>query len=400
MQPFKNIRVIDLTHVIAGPFCSYQLSVMGADVIKVEPPDNPDVTRAVGNKFPAGEEGLGYLFTAQNANKRSVAVDIKSPEGREILLVLCRDADVFIENYRSGAMADCGLDYDSVRAVNPGIIYCSMTAFGQGGPLGERTAYDNVIQAFSGLMGVTGDQDSAPLKVGAPVLDYGTGIQAAYAIACALFQRVTTGEGQYIDVSMLDSALMLMSDKITLWHQKGRRPSLTGNASDIYAGYSCYETRQGKIMLGAYNRNQVRRLWALLGDADHGETVAENQPRQMTGHLATDTSRIAELMMARTAEEWEVIFNQARIPAARVRTVDEALAEQQVQQRQGVQSIRDGEHVLPVAGFSYQSNGPSLDSPPPVFAQHTRSVLHELGYNDAQINELAANGTIAVDDSA
>ena len=310
MQPFKNIRVIDLTHVIAGPFCSYQLSIMGADVIKVEPPDNPDVTRAVGNEFPRGEEGMGYLFTAQNANKRAISVDIKSSEGRDILLDLTRNDDVFIENYRCGAMADRGLDYASVSAVNPEIIYCSLTGFGQGGPLGERTAYDNVIQAFSGLMGVTGDKDSAPLKVGAPVLDYGTGIQAAYAIACALFQRSTTGKGQYIDVSMLDSALMLMSDKITLWHQKGRLPALTGNASDSYAGYSCYETREGKIMLGAYNRNQVRRLWQVLGDPEHGEAVAENQPRQMTEHLATDTSRISELMMTRTAEEWEQIFNQ------------------------------------------------------------------------------------------
>ena len=150
MQPFKNIRVIDLTHVIAGPFCSYQLSVMGADVIKVEPPDNPDVTRAVGNEFPRGEEGMGYLFTAQNANKRAISVDIKSSEGRDILLDLTRNADVFIENYRCGAMADRGLDYASVSAVNPEIIYCSLTGFGQDGPLGERTAYDNVIQAFSG----------------------------------------------------------------------------------------------------------------------------------------------------------------------------------------------------------------------------------------------------------
>ena len=126
MQPFKNIRVIDLTHVIAGPFCSYQLAVMGADVIKVEPPDNPDVTRAVGNEFPRGEEGLGYLFTAQNANKRAISVDIKTPQGRDILLDLCRDADVFIENYRSGAMTERDLDYDSISAINPGIIYLSL----------------------------------------------------------------------------------------------------------------------------------------------------------------------------------------------------------------------------------------------------------------------------------
>ena len=228
MQAFNDIRVIDLTHVIAGPFCTYQLAVMGADVIKIEPPQNPDMSRTSG--VPLSDEDGANLcsdFTAQNANKRALCIDLKRDEGKAILRRLIADADVFVENYRSGAMTKIGFDYAAVKALCADIIYCSITGFGQTGPLAERTAYDNVIQAYSGLMSATGDAQNAPLKVGPPVLDYGTGIQAAFAIAAALYQRAKNGEGQRIDVAMLDAAIMLMSSHVTRYQHAGELAPLS-----------------------------------------------------------------------------------------------------------------------------------------------------------------------------
>ncbi len=408
MQAFSNIRVLDLTHVIAGPFCTYQLAVMGADVIKVEPPHNPDISRVSGPISAAGEAGMGSDFTAQNANKRAVCIDLKTAPGREILARLIASADVFVENYRSGALADLGLDYPAVRASRPDIIYCSITGFGQHGPNAGRTAYDNVIQAYSGLMAATGDARTAPLKVGPPVLDYGTGAQAAFAIAAALYQRTATGEGQYIDVAMLDAALMLMSSHITRFQQSGQLPPPSGNNSDVNAGYCCYATAQGLLMLGAYSGAQVKNMWAVLGDPAHGAALDALPLAAMADHLERDVARIAGILLGKSAAEWEIEFNRKRVPAAQVRRLDEALADRQLHSRAVLQSAPDdpesgsdsgsysdsAARKLPVAAFKYAENGPALTRPPPVLAQHTGEVLREIGVGDDELKGLAEQGVI------
>jgi crotonobetainyl-CoA:carnitine CoA-transferase CaiB-like acyl-CoA transferase len=398
MQPFSTIRVIDFTHVIAGPFCTYQLAVMGADVIKVEPPDNPDMARASSANPPFGDDGLGAFFTSQNANKRAIAIDLKSDQGQKLAKELIETADVVVENYRSGALSRLGLGYDDIKSIKPDIIYCSMTGFGQDGPNGGRTAYDNVIQAYSGLMSATGNEQSAPTKVGPPVLDYGTGIQAAFAISAALFQRTLTGEGQYIDIAMLDAAIMLMSSNVTYLNQKKRLVPLSGNMSSFNAGYSCYQTQSGLLMLGAFTGKQVENMWIVLGDPGHGAVMRNLQPPAMSDYVAEDTARISELLLAKTAAEWEQEFNANKVPAARVRSLDETLEDDHLESRTVIQSLEDEKSIsgLPVAAFKFKKGGPKLTRPAPIFGQHTHQILVELGYNDKEIEAFHNQGVVSI----
>ena len=396
MQAFSNIRVIDLTHVIAGPFCSYQLAVMGAEVIKVEPAQNPDMLRARSNEFPAGEQGLGSFFASQNANKKALCLDLKSAQGQTIIKQLIATADVFIENYRTGAMAKLGLAFEDVKKIKADIVYCSMTGFGQQGPLSERTAYDNVIQAYSGLMAANGDEQTAPVKIGPPILDYGTGIQAAFAIAAALYQRTFTRQGQYIDIAMLDSALMLMSSNITQYNEFKELLPRSGNDSAFNAGYCCYQTLEGLLMLGAYTGEQVKNMWIVLGDPEHAEQMKNLRPPAMKDHLKTDQTRISKLLLNKSACEWEHLFNQQKVPAARVRSLDETLTDEQLNFRSVMQSpVNESENMrLPAASFMFADNGPKINHSAPILGQHTNEILKELGYSEVEISELESAGTI------
>ena len=396
MGALSNIKVVDLTHVVAGPFCTYQLAVMGADVIKVEPPRMPDMVRARTPDFPHGENGLSAFFNAQNGGKRAIAVDLKTPQGRQVIERLLADADVLVENYRAGAIAELGLGYDAVCAIRPDIIYCSMTGFGQQGPKAAHNAFDNVIQAFSGLMASNGDENSAPVKIGPPVLDYGTGIQAAFAIVCALLERSRSGRGQYIDIAMLDAALMLMGSGVTYCQEEGRPRPLSGNMSPDNAGYCCYRAADGLVMLGAYTGTQVADMWRVLGDAEYGEGFRGKPMPAMQATYTEDRDRVAEIIARRPAAFWESAFNANRVPAARVRALDEVIGESQLAHRTVFQKpATGGERAYPTAAFCYAEGGPSLTSPPPVFAQHTREVLMEYDYTPAQIDRLAADGVVS-----
>ena len=215
-KAFDKIRIIDTTHVLAGPFASYQLAVLGAEVIKVESPDDPDQARLQGSDRALNDIGMGTAFMSQASNKKTLALDLKTEAGKEAMKRLIATADVFVENYRPGAFDDLGLGYDEMSTLNPKLIYCSISAFGSTGPRRELTAYDNIIQGFSGMMAMTGYGDGKPLKSGAPVVDYATGTTAAFAISTALFQREREGgKGQFIDVSMLEVAMILYSSHIT-----------------------------------------------------------------------------------------------------------------------------------------------------------------------------------------
>ena len=231
MKPFESIRVLDLTHVLAGPFCTYQLAMLGAEVIKIESPLNPDMMRFSGSDEALADDGLGLPYLSQSAGKRAITLNLKTEAGQGILRTLVKESDVLVENYCHGALEALGLSYDHLSAVNPSLIYCSMTGFGHTGPKSTHPAYDNVIQAYSGLMDATGTEESGPLKVGPPVLDYGTGAQAALAISAALYQRSHTGVGQHIDIAMLDCAMMLMTSTVFESAVTGEAPVKEGNCS-------------------------------------------------------------------------------------------------------------------------------------------------------------------------
>ena len=228
-RPFEGIRVIDVTHVLAGPFATYQLAVLGADVIKVEHPDEPDQSRSSGTDKALNRRQMGTGFLTQASNKRSITLDLKNEKDRAILKKLAATADVFVENYRPGALAALGLGYEDLAAINPRLIYASFSAFGQDGPRGRQTAYDHVIQATSGLMAMTGTEDVHPVKLGSPAVDYATGMTGAFALASALFQRERTGRGQRVDMAMLDVALILASSLLTGYLRNGVHPKPHGN---------------------------------------------------------------------------------------------------------------------------------------------------------------------------
>lgn len=379
MRPFEGIRVIDVTHVLAGPFATYQLAVLGADVIKVEHPDDPDQSREVGSDKELNRRNMGTAFLTQASNKRSITLDLKLEKDRDILKKLVTTADVFVENYRPGAFEALGLGYEAMAAINPRLIYASFSAFGQHGPRGTQTAYDHVIQATSGIMAMTGTKDLHPIKFGTPAVDYATGTTGAFALAAALFQRERTGRGQRIDMAMLDVAMILMSSHLTGYMRNGAHPKPHGN-SHPHATNSAYPTKNGMVMLGASNLRQQRRLWTVLGRPD---MIKRTNEEREADHKR-EVEILAEIMLTRAAEEWEEFLQAHHVPAARVRTMGEAIADPQLAtrgiiHRHAVAAGIDGGLSVPLAAFTFAHGGPRIDTPPPTLGQHNEEIFGELG---------------------
>lgn len=390
MRPFEGIRIIDITHVLAGSFSTYQLAVLGADVIKVEDPTEPDQSREIGADRGLNRRGMGTAFLAQGSNKRAITINLKTERGREILKKLAATADVLVENYRAGAFEALGLGYDALAKVNPRLIYCSISAFGQDGPRREQTAYDVVIQGTSGLMALTGTPQLNPIRMGAPVVDYSTGTTGAFAIASALFQRERTGRGQYIDLAMYDVARMLMTSLVTGYLRSGKEPRPMGN-NLLFATQCCYPAKEGVIVLGASNLPQQRRLWQVL---ERPEMIKQtNEEREADWKREAEV--LAEIMLTRTAAEWEEFLQARRIPAARVRGMAEALADPHTKARGLMHhhphsEALDGPLSVPVAAFKFEHGGPSVESVPPFLGEHTDAILSELGYTAEECSALRA----------
>jgi crotonobetainyl-CoA:carnitine CoA-transferase CaiB-like acyl-CoA transferase len=393
-RPFEGIRIIDITHVLAGPFAAYQLAVLGADVIKVEHPDEPDQSRGTGTDRALNRAGMGTSFLTQGSNKRSITLDLKQEKGREVLKRLVAGADVLVENYRPGAFEALGLGYKALAAINPRLVYCSISAFGQDGQRREQTAYDHVIQATSGLMAMTGTEEVNPIKFGAPAVDYATGTMAAFALASALFQRERTGRGQHIDLAMLDVAMILMSSHLTGYLRNGREPKPHGNRQP-FATNSAYRARDGLVMLGASNLRQQRRLWHALERPDMAKE--DNEARE--ADRDREAALLGEIIATRTADEWERFFQARHVPAARVRSMAEALEDPNVKARgvihrhDAVPGI-DGPFSVPLAAFKFAHDGPSIQIPPPRMGADTETVLDEFGYQADEIAALRAAGVV------
>ena len=394
MQAFEGIRVLDLTHVLAGPFSTYQLAVLGADVIKIEPVDDTDMNREIGPVSELNESRMGTHFQSQASNKRAMTLNLKSPEGKQIFLDLARKADVIVENFRAGALQALGLGYDDICAVNPGIIYCSLTGFGQTGPKRSHGAFDNVIQAYSGFLNATGSEDGQAYQVGPPALDYGTGSQAAFAIASALFRRERTGAGQWVDIAMLDAALMFMTSSVLNYSLAGSVPTPSGNRSGPYACYGCFDASDEMLALGAVTPRQHVRMWTAVGRDDLAKEAEGLRLADFAALRERDEAILLDIIKTRTADEWEQIFIEAGVPAARVRTLDEALTSEQVASRGVVGQIGDADFRPAVAAFTCSTDGPTLRSGPPGHGQHTDDILSNLGYDADKIDSFRRAGVI------
>ncbi|MGZ5896743.1 MAG: CaiB/BaiF CoA transferase family protein [Xanthobacteraceae bacterium] len=389
-RPFEGIRIIDATHVLAGPFATYQLALLGADVIKVEHPQEFDQSRETGSDRELNRARMGTSFLTQGSNKRSLTLDLKLSAGQEIFKKLIATADVLVENYRPGALDALGLGYDALSKINPRLIYASMSAFGDSGPRRSHTAYDYVIQATSGIMAMTGTPEVHPIKFGSPAIDYATGTTGAFALASALFQRERTGRGQRIDMAMLDVAMILMGSHLTAYMRTGAHPKPNGNANE-YATNSCYQTKDGLLMLGASNMRQYRRIWRVL---EHTDMIRANREEREHARAA-EVALLSEILLTRSADEWEAFFQARHVPAARVRTLGEALRDPQFETR-GIRHTHSGgnnvagEFTVPLAAFRMADGGPRIDTPPPTLGQHNDEILRSLGYGDSDIKALQA----------
>jgi crotonobetainyl-CoA:carnitine CoA-transferase CaiB-like acyl-CoA transferase len=397
MRPFEGVKILDCTHVLAGPFAAYQLAVLGADVIKVEDPNEPDQSRESGADMALNKKRMGTGFITQGSNKRSIALNLKTKEGQDALKRLVKDwADVFVENYRPGALKALGLGFDDFAKLNPKLVYASMTAFGQDGPRGNMTAYDHAIQATSGITATTGTQESGPIKVGAPVIDYAVGTTGAFAISAALYQTLRTGKGQHIDMAMLDVALILQASHITDYFHSGHATQRAGNKMR-FPESSMHQASDGLVQLAASNARQHRRFYAAIGEPAEAERHSLDE---RYGRYDEKHSMIAGKLKEKTAQEWEDYFQSKHVPATRVRELKETLQDPHLKHRgvlhrhENVPGV-DKPMTVPLAAFKFAHDGPSIQSPPPQLGQHTDDVLASVGYSAGEIAAMRKAGAVA-----
>ena len=398
-QPLAGVRVLDITQVLAGPYASYQLALMGADVIKIERPGDGDWTRTGGADTDLAKARMGLPYLTQNANKKSVTLDLKQEQGRAVLQRMLPSCDVFLENLRPGAMSALGFSFEQVRQFSPNIVYCSISAFGQDGPLNKRRAYDHVVQGMSGIMHATGSRESGPTKVGAPYIDYATGLNGAFAILAALHEVRRTGNAVRLDVAMLDTALLLMASHVTAYLTAGTEPRPAGNeAFSGSAASGCFSTRDGLLMLAANTEEQWQSLCRVLNN----DTLA-TEPRWKTSsarseHAADLRMILAEEFATKTTNEWDIQLNDAGVPAGSVMRLAEILDHAQCQARDITQAVQLPETTstphLPTLGFKANGYSVAPSTAPPTLGRDTETILLELGFEKDEITALREQGVI------
>ena len=376
----SGIRVLDLTNVLAGPYCAYQLALLGADVIKVEGPQGGDLARQLGGSPRLNQAGMGASFLAQNAGKRSVMLDLKTEADRERFLDLVASADALVENFRPGVMDRLGLGHEALKAVRPGLVYCAISGFGQTGPMRDNPAYDQIIQGLSGIMSITGTPETAPLRVGYPVADTLGGLVGAFAIASALVRQKTTGEGAFLDVSMLECTLSALGWPVSNYLTAGVDPKPMGNENMTAAPSGAFRTGDGLLNIAANKQEQFVTLCRLIGRPELASDprFAERETRKK--NRAALKTEIEDALTDAPAAAWEERLNRAGVPAGRVLTIPQVPAEPQVLERQVTANFDDVagmDRPLTVlrGGFMVDGAAPLPTKPPPALGEHMDEIF-------------------------
>jgi len=384
--PLSGIRLLDLTNVLAGPYCTYQLMLLGAEVVKIEQPGQGDLARRLGADADLNEQGIGASFLAQNAGKKSIELDLKDADGQAALAELVAVADVLVENFRPGVLTRLGFGWPRLRELNPRLVYCAISGFGQTGPMSQAPAYDQIIQGMAGMMSITGTPDTAPQRVGFPVCDTVGGLTAALAIAAALTGRDRTGEGAFLDVSMLEASVSAMGWPMSNYLVAGVPPVAMGDQNATAAPSGTFEAADGPLNIAA---NQQRQYEALCHVVDRPDLVADPRfanPEDRKRHRDDLNRELNKALGTRTALAWEQALVEVGVPAARILTVPETTELDQLHHREFFIDLPFPDSALTPRSLRVSGNGLLVDGhrlrptePPPLLGQHNAQIAEVTG---------------------
>lgn len=393
-EALKGMKVLDSSQILAGPFCSMLLADMGADVVKIEKPTGGDDTRRMGPPFVGGESAA---FLAMNRNKRSAVLNFKDPAGVEAMKRLVKDADVVIENYRSGVMDRLGLGYDTLSEINPGLIYCSISGFGRTGPYAKRAGFDLVAQGMSGLMSFTGVPNSPPVKVGVPMADMNAGMFATYGILTAYINRLKTGKGQFLEVSLVESALAYTVWESSSYFATGNVPGPLGSAHRLSAPYQALKTSDGFINIGAPNQSNFERLCKAIGREELIDRDEYKDNASRLEHREQLERDLEETMTQQTRAHWLEVLEKDGVPAGPILDMGEVWSDPQVQDRGMDATVEHPTagtvHNIGLAAKLYGTPG-KIYGPAPLFGEHTNEVLADAGYSSDEIAKMTGSGAV------
>jgi formyl-CoA transferase len=397
MKILSKIRVLDLTNVLAGPFATLHLALLGAEVIKIENPTDGDLARKLGNVPGLNKKLMGTSFLAQNANKKSMTLNLKEDKAKEIFKRLVKLSDVVVENFRPGVMDRLGLGYKTLSELNPKLVYCAISGFGQTGPDAFRPAYDQIIQGLSGVMAINGDETLNPLRCGFPVCDTVGGLNGAFAIMAALFHMERTGEGQFIDVALLDSIMPMMGWVAANLLIGGKQPVLMGNDNFTAAPSGTFRTKNGFINIAANKQEQWEDLADVIGapELKSDERFKERDTRKANRKLLTPL--IEDKLKQKPTSHWVEVLNKKGIPSGEILSLDDALNASQVVHRDTLSSI-DADEIGELKLFNltakFEKTPGCIENPPPKLSENTEEILNTIGYTTEEIKNFKLNGII------
>jgi crotonobetainyl-CoA:carnitine CoA-transferase CaiB-like acyl-CoA transferase len=383
MKLLDGVRVLDLTNVLSGPFATLHLALLGAEVIKIENPEGGDLARKLGNVPKYNKQLLGTSFLAQNANKKSLTLNLKAEEGKEIFRKLARTADVVVENFRPGVMARLGFSYEELCKLNPKIIYCAISGFGQSGPDAFKPAYDQIIQGLSGVMAINGDERLNPLRAGFPVCDTVGGLNAAFAIMAALYYRAQTGEGQFIDIALLDSIMPLMGWVAANLLIGGEQPTLLGNDNFTAAPSGMFKTNDGYINIAANQQEQWENLVDELGLCELKTDTRFQERDTRKANRCLLTPLLEAKLSEKCTAHWVEVLNARGIPSGDVLSLEAALTSEQAGHRQVLADVEQpqiGNIKIFNLTAKFSKTPARIENPPPILSEHTEEILTALGY--------------------